>query len=61
MDSVLQIVRLRSSHHEATAAVGGALAEVVVPGDVIVLTGPLGVGRHDSCRVSLLVSGSPHA
>lgn len=45
MDSVLQIVRLRSSHHEATAAVGGALAEVVVPGDVIVLTGPLGVGK----------------
>jgi tRNA threonylcarbamoyladenosine biosynthesis protein TsaE len=38
-------VHLRSSHPDATAAVGGAIASTVTPGDVIVLTGPLGAGK----------------
>jgi len=38
-------VHLRSSHPDATAAVGGAISRTVTPGDVIVLTGPLGAGK----------------
>jgi tRNA threonylcarbamoyladenosine biosynthesis protein TsaE len=38
-------VRLRSSHHDATAAVGAVIGAHVVPGDVVVLTGPLGAGK----------------
>jgi len=39
------VVRLRSSQHDATAAVGAALSGLVRAGDVIVLTGPLGAGK----------------
>lgn len=38
-------VRLRSHHPAATAALGASLARMLVPGDVIVLTGPLGAGK----------------
>ena len=38
-------VHLRSSHPDATAAVGALIAASVMPGDVIVLTGPLGAGK----------------
>jgi tRNA threonylcarbamoyladenosine biosynthesis protein TsaE len=38
-------VHLRSSHPDATGLLGGALARTVGPGDVIVLTGPLGAGK----------------
>ncbi len=36
---------LRSEHPDATAAVGRAVAGLVAPGDVVVLTGPLGAGK----------------
>jgi len=38
-------LRLRSSHPEETAALGRVLAGLLVPGDVVVLTGPLGAGK----------------
>jgi tRNA threonylcarbamoyladenosine biosynthesis protein TsaE len=38
-------VRLRSTHPDATAALGRMLAELLDPGDVVVLTGPLGAGK----------------
>jgi len=38
-------VRLRSTHPDATAAVGTMLAGLLAPGDVVVLTGPLGAGK----------------
>jgi tRNA threonylcarbamoyladenosine biosynthesis protein TsaE len=36
---------LRSEHPDATAALGHALAALLAPGDVVVLTGPLGAGK----------------
>jgi tRNA threonylcarbamoyladenosine biosynthesis protein TsaE len=44
-DEAPHVVRLRSSHHDATAAVGHVLADVVEVGDVIILTGALGAGK----------------
>lgn len=38
-------VRLRSSHPDATAALGGVVARLLGPGDVVVLAGPLGAGK----------------
>jgi len=38
-------LRLRSTHPDATAAVGAMLADLLAPGDVVVLTGPLGAGK----------------
>ena len=38
------------ANEAATAALGGALARVVVPGDVIALSGPLGVGKTALAR-----------
>jgi len=38
-------LRLRSTHPDATAAVGSTLAHILTPGDVVVLTGPLGAGK----------------
>lgn len=38
-------VRLRSTHHDATAAVGEVVARLLVAGDVVVLGGPLGAGK----------------
>lgn len=39
------LLRLRSSRPEETTALGRALAALLVPGDVVVLTGPLGAGK----------------
>ncbi len=38
-------VHLRTTNPEATAAVGAGLARLLVPGDVVMLTGPLGAGK----------------
>jgi tRNA threonylcarbamoyladenosine biosynthesis protein TsaE len=38
-------VHLRSLHHDVTAALGRGVAGLVVPGDVVALTGPLGAGK----------------
>jgi tRNA threonylcarbamoyladenosine biosynthesis protein TsaE len=38
-------LRLRSTHPDATAAVGTLLAGLLAPGDVVVLSGPLGAGK----------------
>jgi tRNA threonylcarbamoyladenosine biosynthesis protein TsaE len=38
-------VRLRSTHPDATAALGSEIARSLAPGDVLVLTGPLGAGK----------------
>ena len=38
-------LRLRSLDPDATAALGASLAGLVEPGDVLVLTGPLGAGK----------------
>lgn len=38
-------LRLRSTDPDATAAVGAMLADLLAPGDVVVLTGPLGAGK----------------
>jgi tRNA threonylcarbamoyladenosine biosynthesis protein TsaE len=38
-------VRLRSTDPDATAALGSAVADLLLPGDVLVLTGPLGAGK----------------
>jgi tRNA threonylcarbamoyladenosine biosynthesis protein TsaE len=38
-------LRLRSTHPDATAAVGTLFAGLLVAGDVVVLTGPLGAGK----------------
>ena len=37
--------RLRSTHPDATASVGTALAGLLAPGDVVMLSGPLGAGK----------------
>jgi tRNA threonylcarbamoyladenosine biosynthesis protein TsaE len=36
---------LRSLNHDVTAALGRGVASLVIPGDVIVLAGPLGAGK----------------
>jgi len=38
-------VRLRSMHPDATAALGSGIADMLTPGDVLLLTGPLGAGK----------------
>jgi tRNA threonylcarbamoyladenosine biosynthesis protein TsaE len=38
-------VHLRSSNPDATAAIGAVIAGLLEPGDVVVLTGPLGAGK----------------
>ena len=38
-------IRLRSTHPDATAGLGGALTAILAPGDVLMLTGPLGAGK----------------
>lgn len=38
-------LRLRSDDPDATAALGRALAELLAPGDVLLLSGPLGAGK----------------
>ena len=38
-------ILLRSTHPDATAALGRGLARLLRPGDVVVLTGPLGAGK----------------
>jgi tRNA threonylcarbamoyladenosine biosynthesis protein TsaE len=38
-------LRLCSTHPDATAAVGSLIADLLAPGDVIMLTGPLGAGK----------------
>jgi tRNA threonylcarbamoyladenosine biosynthesis protein TsaE len=38
-------IRLRSTHPDATAELGGELAAILVPSDVLMLTGPLGAGK----------------
>ncbi len=38
-------LRLRSDGPGATAALGSALAELLAPGDVLLLSGPLGAGK----------------
>lgn len=38
-------ISLRSTHPDATAALGTALAARLAPGDVVVLEGPLGAGK----------------
>jgi len=38
-------LHLRSTHPDETAAVGRAIAALLEPGDVVVLTGPLGAGK----------------
>lgn len=38
-------LHLRSAHPDETAAIGRGIAALLAPGDVIVLTGPLGAGK----------------
>ena len=38
-------LHLRSAHPDETAAIGRSIAALLVPGDVVVLTGPLGAGK----------------
>jgi tRNA threonylcarbamoyladenosine biosynthesis protein TsaE len=38
-------LHLRSAHPDETAAIGRSIAALLVPGDVVVLSGPLGAGK----------------
>ena len=44
-------LHLRSAHPDETAAIGRSIAALLVPGDVVVLSGPLGAGvvKHVCC------------
>jgi tRNA threonylcarbamoyladenosine biosynthesis protein TsaE len=54
-DDIVLAVELRSSSPAATARLGVALADLLGPGDVVALSGPLGAGK--TCLVQGLAAG----